>query len=348
MNPRRLGILLALALLVGAAAFWLNRPPAPKSDAAIGRSVLPALAGELDAVTGIRLVGQGAKPIITLERVEGRWQVREASYPADAQRVRRLLVALGELKVVETKTSEPARYALLGVEDPSAADAKSVRLELTGPKAPVALIVGRAAGMQGVFVRLPGQANAVEARPGVDLARTPHDWLARGFLDLAATRIAAVRIERADGPAWAAERPERGAAHFTVPNLPRGLELTNSGAADSSASAFGNLEFDEVRNAVAPPPGEKRHRATVECYDGLVLSLSASGAGAEHWLSVSAHFDAALAARHAKGAPPDAPTPERLAQDAAEIEAVTRGHEYRLPPYRFDAIFRPRQELLRH
>ena len=348
MNPRRLGILLALALLVGAAALWLNRAPAARSDAAVGSHVLPGLAAELDAIAGIRLVGAGAHPIVTLERAQGRWQVREASYPADAQRVRRLLVALGELKVIETKTAEPTRYAALGVEDPSAAQAKSVRLELTGAKVPAALIIGRAAGTTGVFVRLPGQAAAFEARPGIDLARTPHDWLARGFLDLAATRIAAVRVERGDGPAWAAERAERGAAHFTVPNLPHAAELTNAGAADSSASAFANLEFDEVRGAMAPVPGDKRHRVTVECYDGLVVTLSANAAGPEHWLSLTAHLDAALAARHAKGAGPEAPTAGQVATDAAAIEAMTTGHEYRIPAYRFDAIFRPRQELLRH
>ena len=349
MNPRRLGILIALALLVGAAAFWLNRAPATRRDTAVGRVVLPGLAAELDAITAIHLVGSGATPLVTLEREQGLWQVREASYPADAQRVRRLLVALGELKVVESKTADPARYAALGVEDPSTAEAKSVRLELTGAKSPAALIVGRAAGTQGVFVRLAGQDTAFEARPGIDLARTPHDWLARGFLDLAAARIAAVRVERADGPAWSAERPERGAAHFTVPSLPHGAELTNLGAADSSASAFGNLEFEEVRGAIAAPAGEeKRHRVTVECYDGLVVTLSATAAGTEHWLTLSARADAAIAARHAKGAPPDAPTAGQVAKDAAAIEAMTAGHEYRIPPYRFDAIFRPRQELLRH
>ena len=348
MNPRRLGLLIALALLVGATAWWLSRAPATRTDSAVGRSVLPGLAAELDAVSAIRLVGPGARPLVTLERDKGLWQVREASYPADAQRIRRLLVALGELKVVESKTADPARYAALGVEDPSSADAKSVRLELSGATAPAALIVGRTAGTQGVFVRPAGRDTAFEARPGIDLARTPHDWLARTFLDLAATRIAAVRIQRGDGPAWSAERPERGAAHFSVPNLPHGAELTNLGAADSSASAFGNLEFDEVRNTAARPPGEKRHQATVECYDGLVVTLSANAAGAEHWLQLTARFDAALAARNSKGAPPDAPTSAQVAKDAAAIEATVAGHEYRVAPYRYDAIFRPRQELLRH
>ena len=348
MNPRRLGILIALALLVGASALWLNRAPATRTDSAVGRSVLPGLAAELDAISAIRIVGPGARPLVTLERDQGLWQVREASYPADAQRIRRLLVALGELKVVESKTADPARYAALGVEDPSSAEAKSVRLELSGAKAPAALIVGRAAGTQGVFVRPASQASAFEARPGIDLARTPHDWLARSFLDLAATRIAAVRVERSDGPAWSAERPERGAAHFGVSNLPHGAELTNLGAADSSASAFGNLEFDEVRSTAARPALEKRHQATVECYDGLVVTLSANAAGTEHWLTLTARFDAALAARNSKGAPPDAPAPAQVAKDAAAIAATVTGHEYRIAPYRFDAIFRPRQELLRH
>ena len=87
---------------------------------------------------------------------------------------------------------------------------------------------------------------------------------------------------------------------------------------------------------------------TVECYDGLVVTLSANAAGTEHWLTLTARFDAALAARNSKGAPPDAPAPAQVAKDAAAIAATVAGHEYRIAPYRFDAIFRPRQELLRH
>ena len=74
---------------------------------------------------------------------------RTRGYPADAAKVRKLLLALAEAKPVEEKTSNPANYAALGVEDVSSADATGVRVELEGTAQPVNLIVGKAAGRQG-------------------------------------------------------------------------------------------------------------------------------------------------------------------------------------------------------
>lgn len=348
MSSRRLAILAALVVLVAAAAFWRSHPRASSHDVVVGQKILPELASRLDAVSSVRLFGAATEPLVSLERAEGRWRVKESDYPADAARVRRLLVALGELHVMEAKTAEPSLYPALGVEDPAAAGARSVRLELGGLERPLGLIVGHAAGTQGTFVRVPGAAQAFEARPGIDAPRTPHDWLARGFLDIAPTRVASVRVTRSDEPAWDAERGDRSAAHFNVPNLPHGAELTNAGAADAAANAFAGLEFDEVRPAVAPAAGAKRHRATLRAFDGLVIEVSANADGTEHWLGVAASFDAAAAQRFAAGAARGAPDAAATTREAADINATTGGHEYRIPAYRFDAIFRPRRELLRH
>lgn len=348
VSARRLAILLVLALAVVGGAFWLSARRTPPRDPALGTSVLAGLAAHLDAVDAVKLIGPGEKTLVTLERRDSHWQVAEAAYPADAARVRRLLLALGDLHVIEAKTADPARHAALGVEDPSDPKAQSVRLELHGLAAPTALIVGRAAGTQGSYVRIPGTSQALEARPAIDLARSPHDWLARGVLDIAAARVAAVEFARADGAPWRAERKSRDAAHFEVPDLPRGRELTSAGAADPAGNAFGNLEFDDVRPAVAPVPGEKRHRTVVRCFDGLVVTLEAPAAGTEHWLVVNARFDPELAARFPAAAGQQAVDAAQVKSEAARLTATTSGFEYRVPAYRFDAIFRRRDEILRH
>ena len=348
MSSRRLFVLLVLALAVTGGAFWLSSQRTLPRDPDYGAPVLPGLAAELDAVTSLKVVGAGSRTLVTLERRDGHWLVAEAGYPADPARVRRLLVALGELHVLEPKTEDPARYRALAVEDVEDAQAQSLRLEAGGLKEPVALLLGHAAAGQGTYVRVPGQRQALEARPALDVARAPRDWLARTVVDLAPARVQELEVERAGAPPWRAVKSAREAAHFDVPGLPKGRELTSLGAADPAGNALGNLEFDEVRRA-APATGPHRpDRAVVRCFDGLVVTLEGRAEGEARWITLAASYDAALAARFPPAAGQSAPGAEQVRAEADRISATARGWEYRLPPYRFDAIFRKRDELLRH
>jgi hypothetical protein len=348
MSPKRLIVLLALAIAVTGGAIWLSSPRALKRDPGYGAPILPGLAAGLDAIAALRLVGAGNQPLVTLTRADGRWTVAEVGYPADAVRVRRLLVALGQLKVVEAKTADPSRYAALGVEDVDDPKAQSLRLEFGGLKEPLALLVGHAAAGQGVYVRVAGQRQALEARPALDVARAPRDWLARTIVDLAPARIQSLEVERADAPAWRAVKDARDAAHFAVPGLPKGRELTSLGAADAAGSALGNLEFDEVRRAAVTAERGRPHRAVVRAFDGLVVTLEGRAEGEARWITLAANYDAALAARFPPTPGQAAPDAEQARSEAARISAATRDWEYKVPGYRFDAIFRKRDELLRH
>ncbi|MBS0394977.1 MAG: DUF4340 domain-containing protein [Proteobacteria bacterium] len=347
MSPRRLALLLALALAVTGGAFWLSSQRTLPRDPDYGTPVLAGLAGRLDAVDEVRVVGAGAQVLVTLKRIDGRWQVVESGYPADVARVRRLLIALGDLHVVEAKTDVAERYAALGVEDVEGAKAQSVRIELRGLPEPVALLVGHASAGQGAYVRVPGQRQALEARPGIDVARTPRDWLQRTIVDVAPERVQAVEVARSDGPAWRALKKARDSAHFDVPDLPKGRELVSLGAADPAGGALGNLEFDELRRAPEAAPAHP-DRAVVRTFDGLVVMLTGHADGEARWLTVAAAFDADAAAHFPPAAGQAAPGAEQVRAEADRITALTHGWEYRVPPYRFDAIFRKRDELLRH
>ncbi len=210
--------------------------------------------------------------------------------PADAARVRRLLVALGDLRVLEAKTEDPARYPALAVEDVEAPKAQSLRLELGGPPEPLALLIGHAAAGQGAYVRVPGQRQALEVRPSLDVPREPRDWLARTIVDLAPARVQSLEVEPGEGPAWRAVKAARDAAHFDVPGLPKGRELASLGAADGAGSALATLDFEEVRKA-EPPAGHARpEHATVRTFDGLVVSLEGRRDGEARWLTLAASY----------------------------------------------------------
>ena len=367
MSGRRLATLLALALAVIGAALWLGARRTAPQDTAVGEPVLRGLAAELDQVSGIRIVGAGDRALVTLERRDGDWLVRELGYAADSPRVRRLLLALGDLRVTEQKTTDPAGHARLGVADVTDAQAQGLRLELAGPATPRTLIVGRTAGTQGSYVRIAGQPQALEARPALEVERAPRAWLARTVVDVAAARVQSFEIVRSDGHGWRGAKAQRDAAHYAVEGLPRGRELTHAGAPDATAGALGNLEFDDLRRAAPRAAGERPERATFRTFDGLVLDFEGRSAGTERWITLTVTADRALAARFAPTAraqapagspqppaasaqapPAGAPTPGEVQAEAARLAARTAGWEYRLAPFRYDALFRPRDELLRH
>ena len=348
MSARRFAVLLVLAVAVIGGAIWLGARRSLPRDATGGEPVLKGLAAELDQVSGIRLVGAGNRTLVTLDRKDGRWLVGEVGYPADPARVRRLLLALGDLRVTEPKTTDPAGHARLGVADVADPQAQGLRLELSGAAVPRVLLIGRIAATQGSYVRIPGEPQALEARPALEVERVPRGWLAKTVVEVAAARVQSFDIVRSDGHGWRAAKAQRDAAHYAVEGLARGRELTHAGAPDATANALGSLEFDDLRRAPARAAGERPERVTFRTFDGLVLDLEGRRIGTERWVNVSARADPSLAARFPSAADQQAPGEAQLRAEAGRITALTAGWEYGLAAYRYDALFRSRDELLRH
>lgn len=328
MSIRRLAILFALALATITFAFWLSTQRYLPRDTDFGAHVLGALEADLDAVDGVRIVGSGDRTLVTLERTDGRWHVLERGYPADAVRVKRLLIALAELRIRERKTNEPANYAVLGVDDPRLAAATGVRVELGGTPRPYALIVGRpAAESRSTYVRIPAEAQALEAHPALEIERDPRQWLARTILDVAAERVQAVEVARSDATPWSATKDSRQQSEF---------------AGESAARALANLEFTDVRPAAEVAVTAAPHVATLRTFDGLVVTMRGYATGEQRWVEVDARFDAALAARFPPGAADAAAAPgaEQVAAAAERLATTARGWRYEIPAWKFDALFR--------
>ncbi len=108
---------------------------------------------------------------MTLHETDGRWTVAErADYPADVAKLRKLLLALSDAKIVEEKTSDPASFPVIGVEDPSRCPAPAARKSPSSRKdGKHAVIVGKPVG-EGNFARRAGENMSYSVEPG-DLIR---------------------------------------------------------------------------------------------------------------------------------------------------------------------------------
>jgi len=328
ITPRRLTALFAIALLVVGLALWAvtaqHRAEQPEAG---GSLVLPGLRSHINDVSEVRLIkGDGTRA--TLKKGTSDWIVGERDFPADSGRVRKLLLDVSDLKVVEQKTSDPASYPQLGVEDVSSPKAGGTRLEIVTPARTFALIVGKPSGSQASFVRAAGVAQSVLAEPQVTPDADPRQWLDKSIIDIPEQRVKEVAVQPASGPKYTVTRASAQQTDFTVPDLPKGRELSAPSVADPVASALASLTLDDVRKpgTVTDAPAH----ATFRTFNGLSLDLTGHKDGDRRFIAVSASSSA-----------------KDTQSEAQQLNARFAGWELEIPSYKYDSLFRPLDELLK-
>jgi len=315
--------LLLLAVLAIGAAVYFGKPHA-RSDDETRAALLPGLAAGIAAVDGVTIRHGGATPSVELRKMGSAWSVAERDdYPADIPKLRRLLLALADARVVEQKTANPANYAVLGVEDPASPGATGAEISLltqAGAHAAAhAVIVGKSTG-DGAYVRLAGVAQSELVKPSISVETDPHYWIDASLFDVPVATIAALEVHPSAGPGYVLRRAAANATDFMLAGVPPGRTALGSNLLAPSPAAFGNLTAEDVA-AVTSVDFSAPATATLSLSDGNVLTLRGSAVGDKRWITVASSRDAALSSK-------------------------TQGRAYALAAYRYDAIFRPLEQLL--
>src|SRR4029077_2454530 len=188
MSRQRLIVLAIAALIAISGALYLsterNLPPDVH-----GTLLWPALAGELDSVTALSVIKGGTTPSVTVQKQGKDWTVAQrANYPADAPKLRKLLLALSDAKIREEKTSNPDNYSIIGVEDPTKAGAGGAQIELTAKDGKHGVIIGKSVA-GGNFVRRVGEVKSYVIEPGISFEAEPRYWIDTQLLDVSSEKI---------------------------------------------------------------------------------------------------------------------------------------------------------------
>lgn len=363
MNARRSIVLGAAALVVAGAAMWVSVRNGPE-HAAGDQPVLTALAESLDSVNEVRL-SRGDGVATTLQRRDNGWFVAQRDYPADPARLRALMIQLSTLRAVEPKTSDPAHYEALNVEDAAAAQSHSVRIDVVAGARTWALLLGKAAEPSGGFVRVAGTAMALLAQPRIEADPQPTHWIKTELIDVATDRIQQVTVHPADGPSYWLARDARGVADLTLHGVPPGRKPAAPTVLDAVARTLTRLNAEDVKHRAAGAP-EHLSRASFRTFEGLQLDLDGYREGASNWIRVSASVDQETARRFAptpaagEAKAPAAKEGESksaeaqvaqakgpdAASEAAAINSRLGSYDFQIPVYQYDAIYRQLRELL--
>jgi hypothetical protein len=327
MSARRVAWLLVAGLAVIGFAIWLSSRRHLDRDLGAGALVLPGLEQSVNAVTIVTL-RKGDDTHATLRKDGSGWSVGERSWPADVSKVRKLLLGLGALNIVEEKTRLPANYPQLGVEDVNSPKATGTRVDVTAPARSWALIVGKPSGAKSGYVRVANTPQSLLAAPVLTVDADPKGWLDNGLIDLSADRVREVEEQPADGPAFNATREKKEQRNFTVQPLPKGRQLSGPGVADSIAAALSALALDDVHKAAAVTDAP-RSRAVFRTFDGLEVELDGRKDGTHALVTLTAQS-----------------TAKDTAAEADKLQARLRGWEFEIPDYKYSAIFTPLEPLL--
>jgi hypothetical protein len=328
MNARRVTWLLVAGVLVIVFAIWLSSLRHLERATLAGDPVLPGLEKGVNAVTQVTLK-RGDDTHATLTRQGPEWVVAERGFPADRSKVRKLLLDLGALNVVEEKTRLPANYPQLGVEDITSAKATGTRVEVLSPATRWALIIGKPSGAKSGYVRVADSAQSMLAAPLLSVDADPRSWLDRALLDLSPDRVREIEEHPAGGAAFTASRAKAEQNDFAVAPLPKGRELSSPGAADAMAAALSSLSFEDVAKATVPADAGTA-RAVFRTFDGLEITVTGRKDGTRSLLSIAAQS-----------------VPGAGAEDAAPLSAKLAGWEFQVADYKYAAIFADLEDLLK-
>jgi hypothetical protein len=329
MTSRRVVLLLVAGLVIIAFAIWLSSQRHLDRATLSGDLVLPGLEGALNTVTEVRL-SKGDQTRTTLKKGSSDWVVAERDYPADSGKVRKLLLDLGALNVVEEKTHNPANYPQLGVEDTTAPKAAGTRVAVVAPAKVYEVIVGKSSSGKSGFVRVPSTEQALLAAPSLAVEADPKRWLDNTLIDIQQERIKEIEERPGEGPGYTASREKKEQTDFAVSNLPKGRELTSPVAADSIAGALGGMTLDDVRKAGAPNGDAKVSHAIFRTFDGLEVDVAGHKDGTHDLIAITARS-----------------TAKETADEAQKLTTHSQGWEYEIPSYKYDAIFTPLDSLLK-
>ena len=263
--------------------------------------------------------------------------VERGNYPVDGNNLRRLLVALDQLKVLEAKTRDPNRFERIDLRDLTNPDARGGQVVVRDSQGAVvfdAIIGKRRANLAGgparVYVRKTGAQQTWLAEGDLDLRAGPVDWLDREITNIPADDTARARLTAPDGAVLDIVRDDKLTTKFRFTNIPDTVTLVSEYAAKNIAAVLEFNTFKDVR-AAADLAFDDKGQAEFWIKDGLYARADFARDGDKIWTRFTFRaIDGAEAAARTL---------------ATQLTARTKDWAYLLPDVRIQRLRETRQSV---
>jgi hypothetical protein len=290
MRARFAGLLVALGVvaLAGGWYFGTATTQSEQTQVAGKKLMFPDLTPKLQGAAKIEITHQGKQTVIE-KRPDSGWGVASMhDYPVQEVKLRGMLTGLTELRLAEPRTSDPAQFSRLGVDDPNGPTSTADLLRVVdGAGTPIlALIVGhrrvrsQANVPEEVYVRRPDENQSWLAEGSLQVDADSASWLDRNVMNIGHDQLASVVV---NGEALVFGR-SAGKFALTEPAEHPKLEDYK---VDDVARALELLTFQEVR-ADKDAPGVEAAHAVFTTNDGLAVTVTVFHADKDVWVRFAA------------------------------------------------------------
>ena len=264
-----------------------------------GDYVFPELLPRVNDVTYIKI--QKNDTTLTLTRDNELWTVKENDhYPAAIDKVRQLVLGIGNMKRIEPKTSKPENYEQLGLQDVGTKGAESVEITLIAgsDKKLADLLIGNSkpskagSSEKSYYIRTKGDPQSWLAEAKLPEKWQPKDWLDIDILEIKRDRIQQVKVTHQDGELVYIHRDNPGVRDFTLESLQPGEKVTAPYEVNNIATTFTKMTFDDVTSAANAKVEDKPlYTAVLKTFDGLEITFQPYKAADKYLAKYSARFD---------------------------------------------------------
>jgi hypothetical protein len=279
--------LLAAAIIALAGGWYFGTATEPVQREAMdtGKLMFPGLTEKLKNAHRIEITSKGKVTVIELK--DGVWGIADrGGYRVLESKLRGMLTTLTELRLIEPRTTDPAQFSRLGLEDPTTEKEGTANLlrVLDGDGKPIlAVIAGhRRMRTQGhvpeeVYVRLPGDNHTWLAEGALQADADPQVWLDRDVMNMSHEMITKVTATKAGETIELTRDGDK--LKVTTPAEHPKLEDYK---VDDVARALESLTFQDVKSG-NEPVGEKQGEAVFSTIDGLDIGVTLYHLDKDSW-----------------------------------------------------------------
>mgnify|MGYP003701805419 CR=1 FL=1 len=375
MNAKTLTILAIITLAVVVAAVLLTQPQTTPTDK---QALFPDLQSVLKEVTEIN-VSKKDETVTLIRDDDGQWRLKEKqSYPADLNKVHKLLFGAADLTILEAKTSKPALYSKIGVEDVSEEGAKSTLLTFkkAAGETVASVIVGNEktaktdSTRKEIYVRKPDEKQTWLTLGQLPIEKEMSDWLAQEIINIDGDAIRQVSLTHPDGEHLLIFKNTPKDEDYQMADLPENTKIKSTYMLNNIAGTLNSLNLDDVVVASDMAFDDKSSpRAVFTAFDGLEVTITTTEKEGKHYAKFTAAFNPEAVyveppkpAKDKTASEGEETQPEKGADEPAEqaaekpkvdakkqadtLNTKFKGWVYELSKYKVDNLGKRREDLI--